>query len=58
MTRIAESLERAIKETQDDLELHFIDSSEPGGDICVESIGHRRGGVNSSDVSVLSEIFD
>lgn len=54
VTRIAERLDRAIKETQDDLELHFTDSTDTDGDSRVESTGHRRGGgANSSDVSSL-----
>lgn len=49
VTRIAERLDRAIKETQDDLELHFTDSTDTDG----ESAGHhRRSGANSSDVSI------
>lgn len=53
VTRIAENLDRAIKETQNDLELHNTDSSETDGDSQVESTGHRLGGVNTSDVSIL-----
>uniref|UniRef100_A0A336K5I0 CSON014777 protein n=1 Tax=Culicoides sonorensis TaxID=179676 RepID=A0A336K5I0_CULSO len=46
--RISEALDRAIKETQDDLDLHFSDSNDTDAENR-STEGHRRGGINSSD---------